>query len=146
MTRLRKLMSGLALAMVVTASATAHADDQDVIDYRKHIMKTLAEQAGILGMILQNKAPADNLATHAQILATTATTAKKAFEPNVVGGEAKPAVWANWADFSKRMDAFVAAADELAKTAKTGDTAAVAGKVKELNCRGCHTEYREQKK
>jgi cytochrome c556 len=136
----------LILAVLLSAAATAHADDQDVIDYRRHIMHTLGEQAAVLGMILEQRAPATNLATHAQILAVTASTAKKAFEPNVAGGEAKPEVWSQWPDFAKRLDALVAAAGEVAKTAKGGNAAATAPKMKDLGCKSCHDTYRKPKK
>ena len=69
-------------------------------------------------MILENKAPPDNFATHLKILAVTATQAKKAFEPKVVGGNSKPEVWANWADFSKRLDELAANTAELAAAAQ----------------------------
>lgn len=144
MTRLGRIVHGLALATVlVGSSAAVYADDQDVIDYRRHIMKTMGEQAASIGMILQQKAPADNFATHVKILAVTAATAKKAFEPKVQGGDAKPEVWSNWADFSKKMDALVAATDDLAKTAASGGLAAAQPKVQSaLTCKGCHDMYR----
>ena len=144
MTRLGRIVHGLALATVlVGSSAAVYADDQDVIDYRRHIMKTMGEQAASIGMILQQKAPADNFATHVKILAVTAATAKKAFEPKVQGGDAKPEVWSNWADFSKKMDALVAATDDLAKTAASCGLAAAQPKVQSaLTCKGCHDMYR----
>ena len=78
---------------------------------------------------------------------TQAATAKKAFEPNVPGGDAKPEVWANWKDFSKRLDDLTAATAELAKTAKAGGIAAAGPKVQDaLTCKGCHDVYREKKK
>ena len=111
--------AALAIFILALASLPARADDQDVIDYRTHVMKTLGEQMGAIGMILENKAPADNLALHLKVLAVTATQAKKAFEPKVPGGNAKPEVWANWPDFSKRLDELVAATAELAAARRT---------------------------
>ena len=148
MTRLGRVVNGLALAAVlVGSSAAVYADDQDTIDYRQHVMKTLGEQAASIGMILQQKAPAENFATHVKILAVSAAMAKKAFEPKVQGGDAKPEVWSNWADFAKKMDALAAATDELAKTAATGGVAAAGPKVKDaLTCKGCHDTYRVPKK
>jgi cytochrome c556 len=131
------------LAVLLAASGTVCADDQDAIDYRRHVMKTMGEQMAAIGMILEKKAPADNFAVHMKVLAVTAPQAKKAFEPKVAGGNAKPEVWANWADFTKRLDALVASTDELAKLAKDGGVAAVAPKLATaLNCKGCHDTYR----
>jgi len=125
----------------------AHADDQDVIDYRQHIMKTMEEQTAAINQILQQKAPAENFAIHARILATTAATAKKAFESKVLGGEAKADVWAHWADFAKRLDDLTAATADLASTAKAGGVAAAAPKVQTaLTCKSCHDIYFVERK
>lgn len=130
-----------ALLSTVMATWPAQADDQDVVDYRRHIMKTMGEQLAIIGMIIEKKAPAEALATHADVLAITARTAKAAFEPEMRGGAAKAEVWAKWPDFSKRLDALVITANDLAKSSKQGPAAASA-KVKLLNCKNCHDTYR----
>ena len=138
-----RLFTLLALGGLLFAALPCRADDQDVIDYRTHIMKTMGEQMGAIGMILENKAPADNFATHLKVLAVTATQAKKAFEPKVVGGNAKPEVWANWADFSKRLDELTANTAELAAAAQHESVAAVGGKLRSaLKCKSCHETYR----
>jgi cytochrome c556 len=147
MTRRVLFAAGLALIAATTLSAAARADNQDVIDYRQHIMKTLGEQSASIAMILQGKAPAENLAIHAQILAITSASALKAFEPKVPGGEAKADVWANYADFSKKMTELAANTADLAKTAQAGGLDAAKPKIQAaLTCKGCHDTYREQKK
>jgi cytochrome c556 len=139
-----RLVTLLALVVLVLAAVPIHADDQDVIDYRTHVMKTLGEQLGAIGMILENKAPPDNFATHLKVLAVTATQAKKAFEPKVPGGNAKPEVWGNWADFSKRLDELVAATADLATAAQHESVTAVGAKLgSSLKCKGCHDTYRK---
>jgi cytochrome c556 len=131
----------LALAALLLGSAAVRADDQDVIDYRVHVMKSMAEELGAINMVLAKKGPADNLVAHAQALAVTAPQARKAFEPKVAGGKSKPEVWSNWADFAKQLDALVSQTDELAKAAKDGGAAAVASKIQSLNCKSCHDTY-----
>jgi cytochrome c556 len=143
--------SPLCLAVVLIVSMlpmkAVHADDQDVIDYREHVMKTMGEQAGAIAQILEKKVPADNFAMHLQVLAVTAATAKKAFEAKVIGGEAKADVWMHWADFAKRLDDLSAATASLAATALSGGLAAAAPKVEgALTCKSCHDVYRENKK
>jgi len=131
------------VAASLAASGSALADDQDVIDYRKHVMKTIGEQVGAVQLILENRVPADNLAVHLQVIAATAPQAKSAFTAEVAGGRSKPEVWANWDDFSERLDRFVAGARELAQAAQSGDAAAVAARLpKTLDCKGCHEAYR----
>src|SRR6185312_1681757 len=115
--RLMLLAAMLSLAPIVAPRA-ARADDQDTIDYRQHVMNTMGEQMVLINQIIQMKAPADNLATFAQILAMTATTAQSAFTPNVAGGDSKPSVWTSWPDFSKRLDELVASTADLAKAAQ----------------------------
>jgi cytochrome c556 len=145
-TRAGRLVTGFALAVVVFTPAVGRADDEDIIEYRQHIMKTLGEQAAVIRMIVEHKAPATNFATHTRVLAITAATAKKAFVPKVPGGKAKPEVWAQWGDFAKRLDTLAAAADELAITAKNGDASAAAPKLEAaLACKSCHEVYGSEK-
>jgi cytochrome c556 len=139
---MRHFTAGLAIIILALASLPGRADDQDVIDYRTHVMKTLGEQMGAIGMILENKAPADNLSLHLKALAVTATQAKKAFEPQVAGGNAKPEVWANWPDFSKRLDELVTATADAASGGPHEGAAAVGAKLKAVKCKSCHDTYR----
>lgn len=122
------------------------ADDQDVRDYRSHIMKTLGEQVAALNLITKGKAPAGDVVAQAEVLSITAGVAKLAFTPKVTGGESKPEVWDKWDDFSKRLDEMTAAAADLAKSAKQGGVAAVTPKLSSLGCKGCHDNYRVPKK
>jgi len=147
MSRLSQFTAILAVAMLAVLPLTARAaEPADAIEYRKNIMKTLGAQGAALALIMQKKVPADNVAVHAQILATTATIALKAFEPKVEGGDAKPEIWTQWADFSKKMNEFAAGTAELAKAAQAGGLAAAQPKMQAaLTCRGCHDTYRNQK-
>ncbi len=131
----------ISVVTLLCMSLPVSADDQDIIDYRQHVMKTIDEQVSILKMIAQSKAPADDVATQAKVLAVAASTAKLAFQTNVAGGRSKLVIWTQWPDFSKRLDALVAATDELAKSARPGDAAGLAKKVEALPCKGCHDEY-----
>lgn len=122
------------------------ADDQDVRDYRSRVMKTMGEQFAALNLISKGKAPAGDVVAQAEVLRITAGTAKTAFTPQVLGGEAKPEVWDKWDDFAKRLDDMVAAADDVATAAKQGGVAAVTPKLSSLSCKGCHDVYRVAKK
>jgi cytochrome c556 len=137
---------GVIILIGATWGVTAQAEDEDVIDYRQHIMKTLEAQSAALGQILSGAIPDDNLVTHLDTLALTASTALKSFEPKVQGGEAKPEVWTKWPDFSKRMKDF---ADKTAQTAKIakeqGKDAATEHVIEALSCKSCHDVYRAKK-
>ncbi len=133
--------------IAATWPAVLQADDENVIDYRVHIMKTMGNVAAAIDQILQQKAPADNLSTLLEVLSITAATAKTAFEPNVPGGESKPVTWTQWPDFSKRLDGLTSATAELAKMASAGGVAAVAPKAKDaLTCKSCHDIYQVENK
>lgn len=139
-------MRGIAKIVALTALTcligVAVADDQDTVDYRKHVMKSLGEQLGAIDMIVAKKAPPDAFAVHLKTIAIIASQAKVAFEANVPGGNSKPEVWSHWADFAKRLDAMTAAAAGLAKDADAGQAATVGPKVRTaLDCEGCHTAY-----
>jgi cytochrome c556 len=125
---------------------SSFADDQDVMDYRVHVMKTLGEQMASLGQIAKGTAPAADLVAQTEALSFAATTVKVAFTEKVLGGGSKPEVWDKWDDFSKRVDELVAATADIAKTAKSGGLAEVAPKLGGLSCRSCHENYRVQKK
>ena len=147
MTRLGHIAAGVALIAATMLSGVARADNQDTIDYRQHIMKTLGEQAQSLAMVAQGKAPAENAVIHAKLLAITAATVEKAFTPKVAGGESKPEVWSKWDDFDKKAKEFAANTADMAKAAETGGLEAVKAKMSTtMTCKGCHETYREQKK
>ena len=130
----------LALSLLPAGSL---ADDQDVIDYRKHIMDTLQAQVAALGMIMSGAIPDDNVIAHMDIVAATAATALKSFEPKVEGGDAKPEVWAQWDDFSARMNDFAAKTAAMAKTAhEKGKDEALLLAMDALTCKQCHDTYR----
>jgi cytochrome c556 len=144
---MRQAIAPFAFLVLSLAALPGRADDQDVIDYRQHIMKTMGEQMGAISMILQNKAPPDNFAVHLKVLAITATQAKSAFEPKVPGGDAKPGVWTDWQDFSHRLDELVSATAQLATAAQHESVSQVGAKMQSaLKCKGCHDTYRVPKK
>lgn len=139
------LICGAAL-LALQVFGSAAADNNDVIDYRQHIMNTLNEQAAALGEILSGAIPDDNVIAHLDALALTASTALKAFEPKVPGGQAKPEVWTNWADFSQRMNDFAQKTAAMAKLAhEKGKDAGLANVMDALSCKKCHDTYRREK-
>lgn len=133
----------LAFSLLPMPSA---ADDQDVIDYRRHIMETLKSQTAALGMIMSGAIPDDNAVAHIDIIAGTAAIALKSFEPKVEGGDAKAEVWANWDDFSARMNEFAGKTAAMSKTAhEKGKDEALLQAMDALSCKQCHDDYRVKK-
>jgi cytochrome c556 len=144
--RARRLAAAAGVAAAILLPV-AHADDKDVIDYREHIMNGLNEQSAILGQIVSGAIPNDQVAAHLDSLALIASTALKSFEAKAPGGEAKPEVWSDWPDFSKRMTEFAQKTAQAAKIAHTeGPDAALTNMLDVLTCKSCHEKYRAEKK
>ena len=139
------LRAVLSVALAVLASAPAMAEDRDVVSYRRHLMITLNEQSGALGMILSGAIPDRDPVAHLEAIALTASYATKAFAPQVQGGEAKPEIWTQWADFSKRMDEFSRKTAALAKTVREKGPQGV-NVLDALTCKACHDLYRDETK
>ena len=140
-------VAGLVAALTLQLPLAAAADPQDAIDYRQHIMNALNEQAAALGEILSGAVPDDNAIAHLDALSLTAATALKAFEPKAPGGQSKPEVWSQWADFSKRMNDFAQKTADMAKAAHAqGKEAGLAQVMDALSCKKCHDTYRQEKK
>lgn len=142
------LCATMLASCLMSAAFSVSADDQDTIDYREHIMDTLGAQTEALGMIMSNSIPNDNAVAHLEVIAGTAQMALKSFEPKVAGGEAKPTVWSDWPDFSKRMNDFAKRTAAVAKLAKEKGFDAVpsADLLDALSCKSCHDVYRDEKK
>jgi len=135
-----------AIAFATVAPTVARADDQDVIDYRQRIMKTLDHQVAALGQILSGATPDDQVVSHLEVIALAAATSLKSFEAKVQGGESTPAIWTNWADFSAKMKDFETKTAAAAKTAREeGKDAALSNIMDALRCKDCHDLYREKK-
>jgi cytochrome c556 len=143
-----RIFRTLCVSALLSVPLLAVASDQDTIRYREDVMKTLNEQAGVLGEMLSGAVPNDNYGAQLQAFALTASTALKAFESKVPGGKAKPAVWASWTDFSKRMTEFAQQAAAAAKTAKEqGNDAAAEDLIDATeSCKSCHKQYRQEMK
>jgi cytochrome c556 len=145
---MRKISTLAASAVIAcTIVGSAQADDEDAIEYREHIMNSLNAQAAMLGQIVSYAVPNDNLQAHLDAIALLASTALKAFEQKAPGGEAKPEVWSQWPDFSKRMREF---AEKTAAAAKLGHSAspeeALSNMLDVMDCKGCHEVYRDEEK
>jgi len=145
--RLTGVVTAIALASVVffgSLPTVARAGDLENIAYRQNIMKTIDAQAAALGQILSGEVPDDQAVAHFESIALAASTALKSFEVKSLGGESKPEVWSNWADYSKRMLDFAQKSAEVARIGKTqGKEAALAMVLDALPCKSCHEKYRD---
>ena len=120
---------------------------EGIIFERQNIMLQIGKDAELLGEIAAGIKPPDKLAEVTKSIADSAEAAKAAFEPNVPGGRAKPEIWSNWADYSRRMNEFSANAKQLSELGAKGDLSGVTNALgSALPCKECHDVYRGPKK
>lgn len=137
----------MAPARATAEGAISKQESDGIIFERQNIMLQLEKDAELLGEIAAGIKPADKLGEVTKSIAESAAASKAAFEPHVPGGRSKPEVWANWADYSKRLDAFDINARKLAELGAKGDLTGVTNMLGgALPCKECHDVYRGPKK
>lgn len=150
--RLRKtaliVAAGAALfSWQASGAEDAKAEAEGIIFERQQIMMQLGKDADSLGKIVAGQLPAERLAPAAKAIAQGARESVEAFKQQVPGGQSRPEVWSNHADFAARMEKFATSAEAMAKAAETGNMTAVLGMMVEaMPCKECHDLYRERKK
>ncbi|MGE4062860.1 MAG: cytochrome c [Rhodospirillaceae bacterium] len=147
MTRRNTFIASIAFATLTvgTLAPAFAAENQDVIDYRQRIMRTLDAQVAALGQILSGATPDDQVVSHLETIAEAAAQSLKSFEPKVEGGESLPVVWTKWDDFSAKMKDFQQKTRAAADTAKAqGKDAALTNILDALRCKDCHDIYRKK--
>lgn len=120
--------------------------DAAVLD-RQLIMQDLEKDSDMLGKIVSYEVKPDKLKEVTAALAKSAKDSYESFKINAPGGGAKPEVWSNWADFSARMEKFVANTEKMDKAAQNGATVASVTEmlIDALPCKECHDSYRIKK-
>lgn len=118
-----------------------HAAGPDDVDYRQNVMKTLGAQVEALELVLQGRAPAQDLQHHLAALEAISAQVVSAFEPAAEGGNARVDVWDDWDEFSARAREQA----ERLSALRDGDAAREFSpdRIREaLNCAQCHDAYR----
>jgi cytochrome c556 len=137
----------LVASVLIGPITTTHGKEEDlaILD-RQLIMQQLETDAEALGEIAAGLLAPDTMVERARSLAQGAKESRDSFKKNVAGGAAKTDIWENWADFSKRMDEFVANTERLAKVSESGDVTAMKDLlVDAMPCKQCHDIYRLRK-
>ncbi|MGN6358589.1 MAG: c-type cytochrome [Novosphingobium sp.] len=136
----------LAVALPLAPLSVVHGQAEDPVLRRQLIMQQVDEDAEALGMIAAGLEPKTKMLEHARSIAKSARESYEAFKQNAPGGRAKPEIWSNWADYSAKMEAWIANADKMVVAAEKGDANGVTEiMVEALPCKGCHDVYRERK-
>lgn len=145
------MAGGTSLSATEPAAADVSKMSKDEIETliyeRQQLMIQIDKDAELLGEIVAGIEPASKLKETTAALARDTKESHAAFSMKIPGGRTKPEAWSNWADFSKRLDAFVAGAEKVAKLGETGSVVAVNDVLGDaLTCKSCHDLYREPKK
>lgn len=136
----------LAVTLPLAPLSVVHGQAEDPVLRRQLIMQQVEEDAEALGMIAAGLEPKTKMLEHTRSVAKSARESYEAFKQNAPGGRAKPEIWSNWADYSAKMEAWIANADKMVAAAEKGDSNGVTEiMVEALPCKGCHDVYRERK-
>ena len=136
------------LIAVMSFSQLSFADAKTEVAYRQAVMKSIGGHMSAIVVILKNQVHQGDLALHASGIAGLAEVAPEVFPAGSTSekSKAKANIWEDAEGFGEAMDRFVAAADDMADAAKSGDMALIGKSVQALggSCKGCHDEYQAE--
>lgn len=138
-----------ALALVFAAAASA-AEPEDIIKYRKNVMKSNGAHMSAAALIIQGKTPEyrTRLGEHAQAIVSFTKNIPALFPKDSDFGDtdALETVWSKRAEFEKRARDTEKKAAAFASAVKAGQPAAIAARFQELSdaCKACHKDFRRE--
>lgn len=122
-----------ALGFAAAFAMVAEANQAD----RRAAMKQIAGAAKAISQGTEVSANADLIAANAKMIPAL-------FEANEVTGDSKalPAIWTNYADFTAKSEALIAAAMAVKAAADGGGDVGAAAKAMGGACGACHGPYK----
>lgn len=148
---MKKLTALLALACTTVAAAPAiaqFAKPEDAVKYRQAALTVMASHFSRMQPVVRGQAPYDavQIKANVDILKTIATLPWTAFGPGTEGGDAKPEVWSNSADFKDKQQRYLDNVNKLSVAADSGDLAKVRAAFGDVgaSCKACHDVYRKK--
>ncbi|MGE4061947.1 MAG: cytochrome c [Rhodospirillaceae bacterium] len=117
--------------------------DQDAIEYRKSVMRTLEAQFNAIAHIIAFEGPPQNLRSHLEAALITARTVLPSFQKRAPGGTSQPQIWEKWDDYTMHARQFEAAIAMAVEAAKHGDVSDVIWYTDQVSCRQCHNKYQQ---
>ena len=146
---IRKLITAL---LVLGFCATAQAaEPEDLIKYRKNVMKVIGGHTGSIFAIAGGKVDhKDAMMMHVKGLNEASKLVGGLFPEDSAIGETTvtQAVWDKPDEFAQAVKKLEMAASDLLQAAEAQDNAAMGPALKALggSCKGCHDNFREKKK
>jgi cytochrome c556 len=144
--KLTFVLLALSLTAVFSASTLA-AEAEDLIKYRKSVMKAIGGHMGAIAAIVQGKVDVNHLRGHAIGLNAASKGVRDIFPAESADGEteARMEIWQNPDEFKQAVMQFETAADGFLGAVDNG--ADVGAALKELggSCKNCHDNFRQKK-
>lgn len=146
----RLMITGLLLTMLAPLVLNA-AEPEDIIKYRKNVMKAIGGHTSAAGAIVQGKVDYKTyLVQHARALQAMTQDIPSLFPKDSDFGntEAKDAVWSKRAEFEKAASNAKAKVEAFAKAVQGGKQDAIVASFKDMGegCKGCHKDFRKEEK
>lgn len=143
------VLTAAILSLVAASAAGAQAKPEDVIKYRKAQYTVLLWNWMPLNAMVRGRIPFDaaEFARRAERVAAVAPQLLEGFPEGSGTGaptEAKPEIWADFADFSAKMKDLERESAALAAVSKGGDEAAIKAQFALTGgaCKACHDKYK----
>ncbi len=147
---MKKLTALIALACAAAAmpAAAQFAKPQDAVKYRQAALTVMASHFSRMQPVVRGQAPYDaaQIKANVDILKTLAALPWAGFGPGTEGGDAKPEVWSNAADFKDKQQRLIDNVGKLSAAADSGDLAKVRAAFGDVgaSCKACHDVYRKK--
>lgn len=149
--KLRKPLLVLSLLLLAVPVLAAESDPEDVIKYRKNVMKANGAHMAAMAAILQNKVRyRTHMASHARAVQAGTDDILGLFPKGSDFGdtEALDAVWQKRPEFDERAKDTRAKAKALVKAIASNDPKIYEPRFRELSdsCKACHKDFRKEQK
>ena len=146
----RLMITGLLLTMLAPLALSA-AEPEDIIKYRKNVMKAVGGHTSAAGAIVQGKVDYKaHLSEHARALQAMTKDIPGLFPKDSDFGDtnAKDGVWSKRAEFEKAASNVKTKVEAFAKAVQGGKQNAIVASFKDMGegCKGCHKDFRKEEK
>ena len=146
--------SAVGLAIIVAGQSMAADSPEDLVKYRKSVMKAIGGHTGAIAAVVKGQVSyGAHVAKHARGIKDMSLIVSDVFPANSGPDSFKDTralakIWAEPAKFKEAVTAFQQAAAKFADIAEGGDSAAIAAGLGALGkaCGGCHKPFRAEKK
>ncbi|QEW07723.1 c-type cytochrome [Nitrincola iocasae] len=139
--------AGLVLALISGWVSSDTMKPEDSVEYRQSAFRLMSYQLNVLNPLHRSKAYSDEQFVYrSEMLNRLAALALEGFteESKSITSRSAPAVWDNHAEFTERMQDFIATTAELTESARAGQDEQTRDLFRQTlqSCRACHDRYR----